>query len=76
MLLEQQVREVQKKLTPAVMSRLSGKDRDEVSRLLVSLESSVRRDKVANSFIRFAESVWPAFIGRWLKPLKGLPMGS
>tara|TARA_R110000787_G_scaffold19819_1_gene59017 strand:- start:6393 stop:7916 length:1524 start_codon:yes stop_codon:yes gene_type:complete len=62
MSLEQQVREVQKRLTPSVMSGLSGKDRGEVSRLLEALETSIRRERVSKSFISFAESVWPAFI--------------
>ena len=62
MSVEQQVLQVRDKLTPEVMSALSGKDRGEVSRLLLSLETSVRRERAAGSFVTFAEEVWPPFI--------------
>mgnify|MGYP003631815037 FL=1 len=62
MLVSEQYNKIKKKLTPEVMSNLSGDERNDVASMLSILEVEVKREVTQDSFLAFAKEVWPPFI--------------
>ncbi|HBY85315.1 MAG TPA: hypothetical protein DEO86_05515, partial [Colwellia sp.] len=62
MLVSEQFNKIKKKLTPEVMSNLSGDQRNDVASMLSLLEVEMKREVTHDSFLAFAKEVWPPFL--------------